>query len=125
VNPATRRALDLRGELDAVDQHGHRVRLGFEGERVLVRFEGVRAALAAARGARALRAGGLGRLLGALARRAPVDPAMLAVELWIGARIVGRAGRGAAPNWLGRAVGAPLVELRFAALAAAALLPRG
>jgi hypothetical protein len=124
VNPGPRRALDLRGALEAVDGRGHRIAIDCEGERVVVRFDGVACALAAARSARALRVDGLRWLLGAIGHHAPVDPAMLAVELKIGARRVGRAGRGAAPNWLGRAVGAPFAELHAGALVAAVLAPR-
>ncbi len=115
------RALDLRGEVDAVDDRGHRVRLVFEGERIRVRFDGARAALAGARSARALRAEGLRRLLATLVPHAPVKPQSFAVDLQLGDRIVGRAGRDAAPNWLGRLLGAPGVELRLLDLLAAAL----
>jgi hypothetical protein len=114
-----RRALDLRGELDAVDDRGHRVRLVCDGERIVVRFDGAGAALAAARSARALRADGLRRLLASLVRHSPVPPQAFAIDLWLGDRVIGRAGRGAAPNWLGRLVGAPGVELRLFALLAA------
>jgi hypothetical protein len=124
VIQGARRALDLRGELDAVDDHGRRVRLVFEGERIVVRFDDAGAALAAARSARALRADGLRRLLGSLARHSPVPPQALAVDLWLGDRAVGRAGRGASPNWLGRLLGAPGVELRLFALIAAAARAR-
>jgi hypothetical protein len=124
VNPATRRALDLRGALEAVDDRGHRIAISFEGEQVELRFQGAGAALAAARSARALRADGLRRLVAALARHAPVAPDALAVDLRLGARRIGRAGRGARPNWLGRALGAPWVEIAPLALLAALLRPR-
>lgn len=124
MSHAARRALDLRGELDAVDGHGHRVRLVFEGERIEVRFDGARAALAAARSARGLRVEGLRRLLGSLIQHAPVSPRTFAVELLLGGRAIGRAGRNASPNWLGRLLGAPQVELHLFALLAAALRAR-
>ena len=119
MSHGARRALDLRGELDAVDEHGHRVRLVFEGERIEVRFDGARGALAAARSARGLRADGLRRLLASLIQHAPVSPRAFAVALLLGGRAIGRAGRNAAPNWLGRLGGAPQVELRLFALLAA------
>lgn len=122
--PGVPRALDLRGAVEAVDAQGHRLRFDFEGDRVVLRFVGVAAALAAARSARALRADGVRWLLAAIARHAPVDPGDLLVELRIGARPVGRAGRGALPNWLGRLLGTPQVELHLPALVAAVLRPR-
>jgi hypothetical protein len=124
VNADARRAIDLRGELEAVDQYGHRVRIACHGERIVVGFTGGAAALAAARSARSLHAEGLRWLFGTLMRHAPFDPADLAVELRIGARCVGRAGGGAAPNWLGRVCGAPGTELRPLALLVALLDPR-
>ncbi len=124
MNPGARRALDLRGAFEAVDDRGRRVAIDFEGEQVVVRFDGAAAALAAARSARALRADGLRRLLGSLIRHAPLAPDAFAIDLLIGARRIGRAGRGAAPNWLGRALGAPWVEIAPFALLAAVLRPR-
>jgi hypothetical protein len=124
VSPAARRALDLRGAFEAVDDRGHRVAIAFEGEQVVVRFDGAGAALAAARSVRALRAEGLRWLVAAIARQAPVAPDALAVDLRLGARRVGRAGRGAAPNWLGRALGAPWLEIAPLALLAAMIRPR-
>lgn len=124
MTPGAPRALDLRGAVEAVDAQGHRLQFDFAGDRVVLRFAGAGAALAAARSARALRADGVRWLLGALSRHAPVDPASLAVELRIGARAVGRAGRGARPNGLGRLLGAPWVELHPGALLAALFAPR-
>jgi hypothetical protein len=119
VSSGAQRVLDLRGELDAVDQYGHRIRLTFAGERIEVRLDGARAALAAARSARALRVEGLHRLLESLARHSPLPAQAFAIDLLFGERRIGRAGRAAAPNWLGRLLGMPGAELHLFALLAA------
>jgi hypothetical protein len=119
VNAGAPRALDLHGEIDAVDENGHHIRFRFEGRRIEVRLDGARAALAAARCVPALRHHGLMRLACALARQSPVPVQDFEIELRLGGRAVGRAGHEAEPNWLGRLLGAPGVELRFFALLAA------
>jgi hypothetical protein len=116
VSPGEPRTPCLHGELEAVDSQGHRVLLAFDGARIVVRFVGLRAALAAVRSARALRVTGLQRLVASLAPLAASGAEAFAVEFVLGSRRIGRAGREATPNWLGRALGAPHIEVHCLAL---------
>jgi hypothetical protein len=116
-----RRQLDLLGEVDASDRHGHRVRLIFEGARVRVDAEGLGAALAAWRAYRQLpRFPGAGTLAGLLVER--LDDFEIAVA--IRGHTVARLGRGARPGRLPRLVTRLRVEIDYGALLGAWLRRR-
>lgn len=115
-----RRQLDLLGEVDASDRHGHRVRLSFAGARVRVDAEGLGSALAAWRAWRRLpRPVGADPLVGLLVERLDAFEIAVAIQ----GRTVARLGRGARPGRLPRLVTGLPVEVDYGALLGAWLRP--
>jgi hypothetical protein len=110
------RQVELHGAIDACDAAGRTLHVHCTGEQLKIDADSARAGLSALSALRAMRAsGGLDTL--ALGRLDAFQ-----IELCVRGRLVGRAGRGARANWLGRALAQAPLELHAPALLRAALL---
>jgi hypothetical protein len=116
------RQLDLHGAVSGCDAAGRCFELRCEGALITVDSQSTRAALAALSALQGARAGGALAVLSPLAPWAAGQLEAFRVEFRVRGRLVGRAGQGARPNWLGRRIAQWPIEMHLGALLLAALL---